>query len=172
MSERIYYNKLVWDNVPELIKEKGKECEVRVLDKEEFELELMRKVEEEASALPETTSRQELIDELADVVTCIEYIKNVKNITELELADALERHSRRKGRFENRFYLVWSSDSTYATNEKAKTVVRLSIPNEGEVSKPPRDDAVRVHAPKGSGQATSTAVDETHDATQDEIKDR
>ncbi|HCC04900.1 TPA: phosphoribosyl-ATP pyrophosphohydrolase, partial [Patescibacteria group bacterium] len=50
MSERIYYNKLVWDNVPDLIKEKGKECEVRTLDDEEFEIELMKKVEEEASA--------------------------------------------------------------------------------------------------------------------------
>ena len=132
MSERIYYNKLVWDNVPDLIKEKGKECEVRTLDDEEFEIELMKKVEEEASALPETASRQELIDELADVVTCVEYIKNIKKITELELADALERHSRRKGRFEKKNYLVWSSDSTYKTNEKAKTVIRLTIPNKKE----------------------------------------
>jgi predicted house-cleaning noncanonical NTP pyrophosphatase (MazG superfamily) len=129
MSERIYYNKLVWDNVPNLIKEKGKDFEVRTLDTEEFEIELLKKVEEEASALPETASRQELIDELADVVTCVEYIKEVKGITELELADALERHARRKGRFENRTYLVWSSDSTYETNEKAKTVVRLTIPD-------------------------------------------
>ena len=167
MSERIYYNKLVWDNVPDLIREKGKECEIRVLDKEEFELELLKKVEEEASALPESTSRQELIDELADVVTCVEYIKSVKGITELELADALERHSRRKGRFENRFYLVWSSDSTYATNEKAKTVVRLSIPNEGEVSEPPREDAVRVSSPKRS----SESVQDTP-AAEDTMEDR
>lgn len=129
MSERIYYNKLVWDNVPDLIREKGKDCEVRALDDEEFEVELLKKVEEEASALPETASRQELIDELADVVTCVEYIKHIKGITELELADALERHARRKGRFEKKMYLVWSSDSTYETNEQAKTVVRLSIPD-------------------------------------------
>jgi predicted house-cleaning noncanonical NTP pyrophosphatase (MazG superfamily) len=137
MSERVYYNKLVWDNVPDLIKEKGKECEIRTLDNEEFELELLKKVEEEASALPETTSRQELIDELADVVTCI------KNITELELADALERHSRRKGRFENKTYLVWSSDSNYKTNEKVKTVIRLTIPNK-EVSAPEEKEGAEV----------------------------
>ncbi len=129
MSERIYYNKLVWDSVPDLIREKGKECEIRTLDDDEFEIEILKKVEEEASALPETASRQELIDELADVVTCVEYIKSIKKITELELADALERHSRKKGRFENRSYLVWSSDSSYKTNEKAKTVVRLTIPD-------------------------------------------
>lgn len=132
MSERIYYNKLVWDNVPDLIREKGKDCEVRELTDDEFEIEILKKVEEEASALPETASRQELIDELADVVTCIEYLKSIKGITELELADALERHSRRKGRFEKKLYLVWSSDSTYETNEKAKTVVRLTIPNKSE----------------------------------------
>jgi predicted house-cleaning noncanonical NTP pyrophosphatase (MazG superfamily) len=148
MAERVYYNKLVWDNVPELIKQKEKEYEVRVLDKDEFELELLKKVEEEASALPECASRQELIDELADVVTCVEYIKEVKNITELELADALERHARRKGRFENRFYLVWSSDNTYETNEKAKTVVRMTIPSPGEEVRPPDADAVRVQPPR------------------------
>jgi predicted house-cleaning noncanonical NTP pyrophosphatase (MazG superfamily) len=130
MSERIYYNKLVWDNVPDIIREKGKECEVRVLSDEEFEIELMKKVEEEASALPETASRQELIDELADIVTVIEYIKARKNITELELADALERHVHKRGRFEKKLFLVWSSDSTYVTNEKAKTVIRLTIPDE------------------------------------------
>jgi len=135
MSERIYYNKLVWDNVPDIIREKGKDCEVRELSDEEFELELLKKVEEEASALPETTSRQELIDELADVITVVEYIKSLKDITELELADALERHAHKRGRFEKKLFLVWSSDSTYVTNEKAKTVVRLTIPDEQKDSK-------------------------------------
>jgi predicted house-cleaning noncanonical NTP pyrophosphatase (MazG superfamily) len=134
MSERIYYNKLVWDNVPDIIREKGKDCEVRELTDEEFEIELLKKVEEEASALPETASKQELVDELADVITVIEYIKEVKGISELELADALERHVHKRGRFEKKHFLVWSSDSTYITNEKAKTVVRLTIPDakEGE----------------------------------------
>jgi predicted house-cleaning noncanonical NTP pyrophosphatase (MazG superfamily) len=129
MAERIYYHKLVWDKVPDLIKAKGKECEVRVLDDDEFQIELLKKVEEEASALPETASRQELIDELADVVTVIEYIKEQKEITDLEMADALERHAQRRGRFEEKYYLVWSSDAAYVTNEKAKTVVRLTIPD-------------------------------------------
>ncbi len=130
MSERIYYNKLVWDNVPDIIRAKGKECEVRELTDEEFDLELLKKVEEEASALPETTTKQELIDEIADVITVIEYIKTRKGITELDIADALERHVHKRGRFEKRLFLVWSSDSTYVTNEKAKTVVRLTIPDQ------------------------------------------
>jgi len=130
MTERIYYNKLVWDNVPDIIRKKGKECEVRELTEEEFEVELLKKVEEEASALPETASKQELIDEIADIITVIEYIKKVKDISELDIADALERHARLRGRFERRQFLVWSSDSEYETNEKAKTVVRLTIPDE------------------------------------------
>ncbi len=130
MSERIYYNKLIWDNVPDIIRKKGKECEVRELTDEEFDIELLKKVEEEASALPETTSRQELIDELADIVTVLEYIKSRRGITELEIADALERHVHKRGRFEKKYFLVWSSDSAYVTNEKAKTVVRLTIPDE------------------------------------------
>lgn len=136
MAERIYYHKLVWDRIPELIREKGKDCEVRELDDEEFETELLKKVEEEASALPETASRQELIDELADIVTVIETIKTLKGITDLELADALERHARRRGRLEKKLFLVWSSDGTYQTNEKAKTVVRLTIPDSSVTKHP------------------------------------
>ncbi len=138
MTERIYYNKLVWDNVPDIIRAKGKDCEVRVLTDEEFEIELLKKVEEEASALPETMSRQELIDELADIVTVLEYIKARRTITELEIADALERHVHKRGRFEKKLFLVWSSDSEYVTNEKAKTVIRLTIPDEKPA---PREEA-------------------------------
>jgi len=129
MTERIFYNKLVWDNVPDLIREKGKDCEVRELTDAEFRLELLKKVEEEASALPETASKQELTDEIADVVTVLEYIKTLEGITDLDVADALERHARTRGRFEKKQFLVWSSDSEYETNEKAKTVVRMTIPD-------------------------------------------
>ena len=130
MSERIYYNKLVWDNVPDIIRAKGKDCEVRTLGDEEFRVELLKKVEEEASALPETTSKQELIDEIADVITVVEYIKKLEGISELDIADALERHARMRGRFERKQFLVWSSDNTYQPNEKSKTVVRLTSPDE------------------------------------------
>lgn len=129
MTERIFYNKLVWDSVPDLIREKGKDCEVRELTDEEFRLELLKKVEEEASALPETGSKQELTDEIADVITVIEYIKKLEGITDLDVADALERHARQRGRFEKKLFLVWSSDADYVTNEKAKTVVRMTIPD-------------------------------------------
>ncbi len=129
MTERIYYNKLVWDNVPDIIREKGRDCEVRELSDEEFRLELLKKVEEEASALPETASKQELTDEIADVITVIEYIKKLEGISDLDIADALERHARLRGRFERKLFLVWSSDSEYETNEKSKTVVRLTIPD-------------------------------------------
>ncbi|MBP9749456.1 MAG: nucleoside triphosphate pyrophosphohydrolase [Candidatus Pacebacteria bacterium] len=129
MTERIYYNKLVWDNVPDIIRAKGHDCEVRELTDEEYRIELLKKVEEEASALPETTSKQELIDEIADVITVIEYIKKLEDISDLDIADALERHARLRGRFERKQFLVWSSDSEYETNEKSKTVVRLTIPD-------------------------------------------
>jgi predicted house-cleaning noncanonical NTP pyrophosphatase (MazG superfamily) len=129
MTERIYYNKLVWDNVPDIIRKKGHDCEVRELSDDEFRIELLKKVEEEASALPETGSKQELVDEIADVITVIEYIKKLEGISDLEIADALERHARLRGRFERKHFLVWSSDSEYQTNEKSKTVVRLTIPD-------------------------------------------
>ena len=114
---RVYYNKLIRDNIPDKIAGKGSECETRELSQEEFEQELLKKVGEEAGALPKAGSREELVAELADVVDVIEELKKAKHISDTELAAAQAENQKKKGGFAKRLFLIWSSDDGYKTNE-------------------------------------------------------
>ena len=115
---RVYYNKLIRDNIPDKIKGKGSDLETRELNDEEFEKELLKKVEEEASGVVAATTKEEITEELADVLDVIEEIKRLKGITDDEIREAQEINSKKKGGFIKRLFLVWSSDDGYKTNEK------------------------------------------------------
>lgn len=119
MDDRAYYRKLIRDKVPENMRAKGVAFETRVLDDEEFRTMLLKKVEEEASALPASKDKNELVSELADVLAVIEEIKKHEGITQEEIDAALEKAFAKKGGFDDRIFLEWSSSSdNYQTNEK------------------------------------------------------
>jgi predicted house-cleaning noncanonical NTP pyrophosphatase (MazG superfamily) len=118
MPGKVYYNKLVRDNIPDVIRAKGSQCEVRTLEPAEYERELLKKVEEEATAFPGLTSKEDLTKELADLVDVLHEVKKVFGITDDEVQAAQEAALAKKGGFEKRVFLVWSSDDGYKTNEK------------------------------------------------------
>jgi predicted house-cleaning noncanonical NTP pyrophosphatase (MazG superfamily) len=116
--EKVYYNKLIRDKIPEVMASKGKKFEVRALNNDEFERELIKKVGEEASGLEAANSKEELISELADVLAVINEIKKFKKISEEEVKDALAKNFDRKGGFDKRIFLVWSEGDDYKSNER------------------------------------------------------
>lgn len=118
MAGKIYYRKLIRDRIPEKIAAAGAECETRVLGDEEFARELLRKVEEEASGVAAATSKEEITREIADVLDVIREIKLHYGITDAEIRLEEEKAYEKKGGFEKRLYLEWSSDDGYKTNEK------------------------------------------------------
>ena len=74
------YNKLVRDNIPNIIKNEGLDYKTRVLDDKEYEVELRRKLIEEATELFEAKNIEEKIYELADIYEIIEYILMINKI--------------------------------------------------------------------------------------------
>ena len=118
MAGKVYYRKLIRDRIPEKIAAAGARCEVRTLAEDEYESALLRKVEEEASGVAGATSRAVLIDELADVLAVIEEIRKLKRIDDAELEAAYRKGMEKKGGFEKRLFLEWSSDDGYTSNEK------------------------------------------------------
>lgn len=116
--KKVYYNKLVRDKIPEVIKKNGGDFKIKRLDNGQFEKELIRKVGEEASGLLGAKDKQGLISELADVLDVIEEIKMLKGITNLEIKKSQKSAYERKGGFKKKLYLFWSSDTGYRTNEK------------------------------------------------------
>ncbi len=116
--KKIYYNKLIRDKIPQVIEKSGGAYEVRELSDKNFKKELLRKVGEEASALPNLKSKKEIMTELADVVDVIEEIKKVFNIRENEIKIVRKKAFNKKGGFNKKLFLYWSEDTGYKTNER------------------------------------------------------
>ncbi|MFA5134835.1 MAG: nucleoside triphosphate pyrophosphohydrolase [Patescibacteria group bacterium] len=116
--KKIFYNKIIRDNIPNRIRSAGADYSVCVLPKKKFEKELIRKVEEEAGGMQRAQTRRELIDEMADVIDVLEAIRLLKKISKREVAAARTCNQTKKGGFKKRLFLFWSSDSGYKINEK------------------------------------------------------
>jgi predicted house-cleaning noncanonical NTP pyrophosphatase (MazG superfamily) len=116
--EKIYYNKLCRDNVPDIIANKGFECEVREVDHDEYKREIVRKIFEEASGVSNHSGRGSLLKELADLIITIDAVKKEFNITTEEMDAAVEKSISEKGGYEDMFYLSWSSDTEYSSHDQ------------------------------------------------------
>ncbi len=116
--EKIYYNKLCRDNVPDIIRGKGFECEVREVDHDEFRREIIRKVFEEASGVLNHIGREGLLKELADLMITVEALQKEYAITPEMLSEAVEKSIEEKGGYEDRLYISWSSDTEYSSRDQ------------------------------------------------------
>ncbi len=118
--EKIYYNKLCRDKVPEIIRGKGFECDVREVDHDEYKREIIRKVFEEASGVSNHSGRSGLLKELADLMITIDAVKKEYGITDEELSAAIDASIEDKGGYEERLYLSWSSDTEYSSHDQGR----------------------------------------------------
>ncbi|HTK03645.1 MAG TPA: nucleoside triphosphate pyrophosphohydrolase [Alphaproteobacteria bacterium] len=118
MIKKIFYNKLVRDKLPQIIKKSGGQAEFKKLTPKQFQIELFKKVNEESTSLPGVRSKKELVSELADIIAVIEEIKKFRKITDKDIQAALDVNMERKGGFKKKLFLVWSEDTGYKTNEK------------------------------------------------------
>lgn len=122
---RVYYNKLIRDNIPNKIRNKGEECEARMIeDDAEFEQELLKKVKEEASALSMVRTREDLLDEFADLMEVLDALKEFHNLSPEEMREVRVENQQKKGSFKHRYFLHWSSDDGYRSNETAQGVIQ------------------------------------------------
>ena len=101
------YNKLVRDNIPRIIKNDGLEFKTRILNEEEYEVELRKKLVEEATELSEATNIEEKIYELADIYEIIEYILMTNKIDKRQVDIMRIKKNMKKGSFEDRVFLEY-----------------------------------------------------------------
>lgn len=99
------YNKLVRDNIPEIIQKDGKNCEVSVLEYKDYIKEIKKKIIEEAIEVNEAKNNEEMIDELADLFELLDYLLIEEKIDLLKIKKRRIQKNIEKGGFENRLYL-------------------------------------------------------------------
>jgi len=118
---RVYYNKLVRDGIPELIRNSGADFSVRTAaDTGEFQQELLKKIREEADALSRARDRETFLDEYADLMTVLDALATELGFSESDIRVALEENVSRKGGFSERLFLEWSADEEYVSNESVQ----------------------------------------------------
>lgn len=115
--KKIFYRKLIRDNIPAKMDRVGAAYEIRKLGKKEFEKELLKKVGEEASGLLTAKNKTDIIEELTDVLDVAEEIRRHWKIKLSCLRARRKENAAKKGGFKKKIYLVWSEDTGYKTNE-------------------------------------------------------
>lgn len=95
------YQKLVRDNIPQLIEANGEKPVTRRLDDKEYLTELVKKLKEEVAEFAEVHS----VEELADVKEVLIAIREALGIRAGELEDIRRKKAAKNGRFKNRIYL-------------------------------------------------------------------
>lgn len=102
------HNKLIRDEIPEIIKANGNQCETRVLTDEEFAVELRKKLLEEAGEVL-NSSEEDLPKELADALEVIESLAETQGLTLADIQKIQEEKRNIRGGFEKKLFLLWST---------------------------------------------------------------
>ena len=97
------FDKAIRDKIPEIIKESGKNCNVKKLSDSEFLVQLEKKLVEELTEYQESKN----VEELADVLEVIYRISNLKGF---DLDKARLGKIEKRGKFEKNLFLVDTSD--------------------------------------------------------------
>lgn len=101
--ERVY-NKLVRDNIPDIIKANGENPITRILPDEEYKVELEKKLLEEYHEVLEATEEHRL-EELADMLEIIKFLAKLENATLEDVIAIGNAKNMKNGSFEDKIYL-------------------------------------------------------------------
>lgn len=98
------YNKLVRDNIPNIIKSNGEIPITRILDNDEYKKELENKLYEEYQEVL-NSSGDDRIEELADMLEIIKALANLENKTLNDVIFVSEQKNKKRGAFDEKIYL-------------------------------------------------------------------
>ncbi|WP_438349443.1 nucleoside triphosphate pyrophosphohydrolase [Paenibacillus sp. FA6] len=100
------FNKLVRDRIPFIITSQGKECRTRILNPEEYKVELKVKLNEESKEYFNADNNQEALEELADMLEVIRALAQAHGSNWAELENIRADKAEARGGFQERVYLI------------------------------------------------------------------
>ena len=100
------YNKLVRDRIPEIIAESGKKVTFRILNDEEYKIELEKKLDEEVAEFHESKS----VEELVDILEVITALISAHGFKPREVTQKKDKKGAARGGFFRGMYLVEVGD--------------------------------------------------------------
>ncbi|MFD1423917.1 phosphoribosyl-ATP pyrophosphohydrolase [Laceyella tengchongensis] len=100
------YNKLVRDLIPQVIEQAGKKCNTRILDDQEYIVELHKKLGEEVSEYLHSQSNQEALEELADILELLHALTTYHGYTLHDLESLRQKKAEQRGGFKEKIFLI------------------------------------------------------------------
>ena len=100
------YEKLVRDNIPEIIERNGFTPETKVLSKREIQNALIEKLKEELTELTESKGGIDRVCECADMIEVLIRISELNGFTETELERIRIDKGITNGKFDKNIFLV------------------------------------------------------------------
>lgn len=110
MSNMPTYNKLVRDHIPEIIKKSNKNFRSRILNDEEYLVEINQKMHEELAEYEEATTKEDSIEELADLLELIHAAAAVHGASIAKLEQVRAQKAKKRGGFDERIFLIEVED--------------------------------------------------------------
>jgi predicted house-cleaning noncanonical NTP pyrophosphatase (MazG superfamily) len=108
--KKTVHNKLIRDNVPELLSERGIECSIKVLQEHEYIDALQKKLQEEVTEFFTAKGKEHQIEELADVLEVVRALVAVTGATMDELENVRLEKGKKRGAFQKRLFLEQTSE--------------------------------------------------------------
>ena len=99
------YDKLVRDNIPKIIEKNNEIPVTRILSDEEYRRELLWKLREECNEVEKATTKEQLIEELADVLEILKAIAKLENKSFADVIEVAQEKHLTKGGFDRKVYL-------------------------------------------------------------------
>lgn len=104
------YNKLVRDQIPQIIEKSGSKFTTRILHTSEHLTEIKKKLEEEVHEYQATINAQDALEELADILELIHAALPIHEATFEDLEKIRIAKKQKRGGFEDGIYLIEVED--------------------------------------------------------------
>lgn len=104
------YNKLVRDRIPEIIESNGKKFTTRILSDLEYITELKNKSFEELEEYRDASTREEALEELADLMEIVHAFTKSHGATLEELEEIRQKKAEKRGGFKEKVFLIEVED--------------------------------------------------------------
>ena len=101
------YNKLVRDNIPDIIRKQGKNPCIRILEAEAYTHALEQKLDEETAEF----HKEKNLEELADILEVVYALAEDLGSSKAELHRVYEQKHEARGGFEKKYLLIRTENS-------------------------------------------------------------
>jgi predicted house-cleaning noncanonical NTP pyrophosphatase (MazG superfamily) len=99
------FKKLVRDRIPQIIRADGGIPKIRILSKQEYHFELLKKLVEESEEALNSGSTEELIKEIGDVQEVIEALVEANELDPEEIRRVKNERKLKRGAFKQKIFL-------------------------------------------------------------------